>query len=163
MRHFLRDLPRRALLIKPRLLLPGLLVCTALSVLFINCNTATSKTVALQSALSDSSRYTTIQWLDSVRNFGTIPEGQKLEVAFRFKNTGTTPLVIVKVQPSCGCTVAEQPTEPIAPGGEGQIKAIFNSKGHAGVNHKALFVTANTRGSRSHSLTFLVIVERTAS
>ena len=150
MRHFLRDFA-------------GLLVCCALSVLFANCNSTATKTAALQSALADSSRYTTIQWLDSVRNFGTIPEGQKLEVAFRFRNTGTMPLVIVRVQPSCGCTVADQPTEPIAPGGEGQIKAIFNSKGHAGVNHKTLFVTANTRGSRSHSLTFLVIVERTAS
>jgi hypothetical protein len=140
-----------------------LLFCLATAFFAIACKNDSGKAAALQSALSDSSRYTTIQWLDSVRNFGTIPEGQKLEVAFRFKNTGTMPLVIVKVQPSCGCTVADQPTEPIAPGAEGQIKAIFNSKGHAGVNHKTLFVTANTRGSRSHSLTFLVIVERTAS
>ena len=150
MRHFLRDFA-------------GLLVCCALSVLFANCNSTATKTAALQSALADSSRYTTIQWLDSVKDFGKIPEGQKLEVAFRFRNTGTMPLVIVRVQPSCGCTVADQPTEPIAPGGEGQIKAIFNSKGHAGINHKTLFVTANTRGGKNHSLTFLVEVEKTAS
>jgi hypothetical protein len=151
MRLLVRNMPRY------------LLFWLAIAAFAAACKNDSGKATALQSALADSARFTTIQWLDSVRNFGTIPEGQKLEVAFRFRNTGTMPLVIVKVQPSCGCTVADQPTEPIAPGGEGQIKAIFNSKGHAGVNHKTLFVTANTRGTRSHSLTFLVIVERTAS
>src|SRR5882672_8005592 len=106
-------------------------------------------------AVTDSSKFTTIQWLDSTKDFGKIAEGQKLEVSFRFKNTGDKPLVIEKVQPSCGCTVAEQSTEPIAPGAEGQVKASFNSEGRTGVNHKTLFVYANTKGSRSHSLQFV--------
>ncbi len=37
----------------------------------------------------DSSLFTKITWLDSTsRDFGTIPEGQKLEVAYRFLNSG---------------------------------------------------------------------------
>jgi hypothetical protein len=110
--------------------------------------------------VTDSTQFTTILWLDSTRNFGKIPEGQKLEVSFRFKNTGVKPLVIESVQPSCGCTVVEQSREPVAPGGEGRIKASFNSQGHVGVNHKSLSVYANTKGGQNHTLQFEVEVEK---
>ena len=95
----------------------------------------------------DSTLYTNITWLDSTnRNYGSIPEGKKLEVAYRFLNSGNKPLIIARVQPSCGCTVAEQPEEPIQPGKEGVIKASFNSEGRTGINNKTIFVVANTRG-----------------
>ena len=112
-------------------------------------------------ALADSSRFTTIQWLDSsYRDFGRITEGQKLDVSFRFRNAGNTPLVIARVQPSCGCTIAEQPKAPIAPGAEGQIRATFNSEGRPGVNHKTLFVSSNTKGRQTWSLMFSVVVDK---
>ena len=117
--------------------------------------------VAMVAKATDSATFTTLQWLDSAnKNFGKIAEGQKLEVAFHFKNTGDHPLIIEKVQPSCGCTVAEQPTEPVAPGKEGVIKASFNSEGRVGPNHKTLFVYANTKGTTSHELKFEVEVEK---
>ena len=103
---------------------------------------------------------TTIQWLDSTKDFGKIQEGQQLAVVFRFKNTGDKPLVIERVQPSCGCTVADQSKEPVAPGNEGQVKATFNSQGHNGINHKTLFVYANAKGNPNSSLQFVVEVER---
>ena len=127
------------------------------------CNSGEKKARIASAALADTARYTTIEWLDSARDFGKIPEGQKLDVAFRFRNTGTTPLVIGQVRPSCGCTIAEQPQEPIAPGNEGQIKAVFNSEGRSGINHKTLFVTANTKGRQDYSLQFVVEVEKKAS
>ena len=109
----------------------------------------------------DSVHMTTIQWIDSTdRDFGKIPEGRKLEVSYRFKNTGDQPLIIEKVQPSCGCTVAEKPTEPIAPGKEGVIKASFNSESRVGANHKTVYVYTNTKGSKSQELKFEVIVEK---
>jgi hypothetical protein len=109
----------------------------------------------------DSASMTSIQWLDSTdKNFGKIAEGQKLEVSYRFRNSGNQPLIIEKVQPSCGCTVAEQPAEPIAPGKEGVIKAAFNSEGRIGSNHKTLYVYANTKAGRSQELRFEVVVEK---
>jgi hypothetical protein len=109
----------------------------------------------------DSSLFTTIHWLDSTeRDFGTIPEGQKLEVAYRFLNSGTKPLIIARVQPSCGCTVAEQPEEPVLPGKEGVIKASFNSEGRIGINHKKIYVIANTRGTESNEIQFSVTVQK---
>jgi hypothetical protein len=109
----------------------------------------------------DTSLYTTITWLDSTdRNYGNIPEGKKLEVAYRFLNSGNKPLIIARVQPSCGCTVAEQPEEPIQPGKEGVIKASFNSEGRTGINNKTIFVVANTRGVQSNELRFSVLVQK---
>jgi hypothetical protein len=109
----------------------------------------------------DSSLFTTLTWIDSTsRNFGTIPEGRKLEVAFRFLNSGTKPLIIQRVQPSCGCTVAEQPVEPVLPGKEGVIKASFNSEGRIGVNNKTLYVFANTKGNPNNEVRFSVVVEK---
>jgi hypothetical protein len=51
----------------------------------------------MQQVMRDSARYTSIQWLDSTKDFGTIAEGQKVQVNFRFRNTGATPLVITQV------------------------------------------------------------------
>jgi hypothetical protein len=137
------------------------LLIGCLAVFFIaGCKNNDKSGASAAKTITDSTQFTTIQWLDSSKDFGKIEEGQKLEVSFRFKNTGDKPLVIERVQPSCGCTVAEQSTEPIAPGAEGQVKASFNSQGRTGVNHKTLFVTANTKGTQSHSLQFVVQVEK---
>jgi hypothetical protein len=150
MRHLLRQWPTLVLL------------CIA-TALLASCFGGDNRAIAMQAVMRDSARYTTIQWLDSVKDFGTIPEGQKVDVSFRFRNAGTSPLVITQVRPSCGCTIADQPKEPIAPGAEGRISAVFNSQGHPGINHKTLFVTANTKGSQNFSLHFLVIVNRKSS
>ena len=108
----------------------------------------------------DTASFTTMQWIDSVKDYGKIVEGQKLEVAFRFKNTGNKPLVIEGVHPSCGCTVADPPKEPIAPGAEGEIKGSFDSNGKNGQQHKNISVTANTKGMQTHELTFTVDVQK---
>jgi hypothetical protein len=128
--------------------------------LIAGCKNNAANGAAAGNTIKDSSQFTTIQWLDSSKDFGKIQEGQKLEVAFRFRNTGDKPLVIERVQPSCGCTVAEQSQEPVAPGAEGQIRATFNSQGRTGVNHKTLFVYANTKGKQEHSVQFVVEVEK---
>jgi hypothetical protein len=102
----------------------------------------------------DSSQYTTIEWMETSKNFGKVTEGQKVEVAFHFKNTGNKPLVIERVQPGCGCTVAETPKEPIQPGKEGVIKGAFDSNGRVGMQHKSIYVETNTKDKQSHELVF---------
>ena len=102
----------------------------------------------------DTSQLTTIQWMETHKNFGKITEGQKVEVAFHFKNTGNKPLVVEKVQPSCGCTVAETPKEPIAPGKEGVIKGAFDSNGRVGMQHKSIYVETNTKEAKNQELVF---------
>jgi hypothetical protein len=133
-----------------------------LACLFVSCGgNDQRKPLAKMKMPTDSSQYTSITWLDSTnRHFGSIPEGKKLEVTFRFLNSGTKPLIIEQVRPSCGCTVAEQPEEPVLPGKEGVIKASFNSEGRSGVNNKTLYVIANTKSSQNNELRFSVVVEK---
>jgi hypothetical protein len=127
----------------------------------IGCQHQEKQAVPGNAALRDSANFTTIEWLDSTsREFGTISEGQKLEVSFRFRNSGEKPLVIASVRPSCGCTVAEQPSEAILPGMVGVIRAVFDSDKHVGPNHKSLLVEANTKGTTTNELQFAVIVEK---
>ncbi len=50
---------------------------------------------------------------------------RKLTGEFKFKNTGTEPVVIEEVHSSCGCTVPETPKEPVAPGASGVIPVTY--------------------------------------
>ena len=127
---------------------------------FSACITNDKQDVNMAKAAGDSANFTTIQWMDSVRSFDKIVEGQKLEVVYHFKNTGNKPLVITEVSPQCGCTVADKPTEPIMPGKEGEIKAAFDSQGKIGQQHKNITVKANTRPTQSFNLQFMVEVEK---
>ena len=132
------------------------------SIIFLVCRDADqaadlSKPAGMDTA-TDTSSLTTIQWVDSIKNLGRINEGQKLEVSFRFKNTGTKPLIIQSVRPGCGCTVADYPKEPIAPGAEGEITGSFDSQGRENLQRKEIAVTANTKGSAYHTLVFEVDV-----
>lgn len=108
---------------------------------------AGSGTIA-QFNTADSTNWTTVQWLDTAKNFGKINEGEVVEIEFRVKNSGTKPLVIKEVHPGCGCTVAEKPDEPIAPGNTAVIKGKFDSNGRPGTAHKTMDVTLNTREGR---------------
>jgi len=72
---------------------------------------------AAQKALKDSANYTQITWLDSTYlTWAKITEGKQVEVAFRFKNTGTKNLIITHVAASCGCTIPEKPGKAICSG-----------------------------------------------
>lgn len=77
-------------------------------------------------------------------DFGTIQEGQKVSYTYKFKNTGDAPLIIQNAAPSCGCTVPEWSREPIPVGGEGFVKAEFDSNGKTNAQNKVITVTANT-------------------
>ena len=77
-------------------------------------------------------------------DFGVINEGDVVETTFNFQNTGKSELIITNAVGSCGCTVPEWPKEPIAAGGTGSIKVIFNSSGKPNKQSKNVTLTTNT-------------------
>jgi hypothetical protein len=87
---------------------------------------------------------TTVVYEHTDFDFGTVKEGEKVKHVYKFKNTGSEPLIISSAKGSCGCTVPKWPSEPIAPGGTGQIDVEFDSKGKPGKQTKRVTVTANT-------------------
>jgi hypothetical protein len=109
-------------------------------------NAANNPAETTSQALKDTSNQTSLEWLDGAsRDFGSIKQGEILDVSFRFKNTGSKPLIISNVSASCGCTVPEVPKKPYAPGETGVIKASFDSnKGQVGHNSKQVTVFSNT-------------------
>lgn len=109
-------------------------------VIGIGCTSA-DKPAAVATNPKDS---TTIQWIDSIeQNIGKINQGEVVEILWHFKNSGDKPLIISDVKPGCGCTGADGPKEPIAPGKEGIITGKFDSKNYPGTQTKKVTVTAN--------------------
>lgn len=96
-----------------------------------------------ENQLPANNQKTTIKMIDSVFNFGKIKDGEKVVFSFRFENTGTQPLVIAAASPTCGCTVADKPDQPVAPGERGFIKVVFDSKGRVGPVHKEVNIISN--------------------
>jgi hypothetical protein len=117
-----------------------------LSGIIFSCNIRNTKNNGDSQASDASMNFndsTTVQLIDSVYNFGTVSDGEKVEYSYRFRNTGKNPLIISSAVASCGCTVPEKPEEPIKPGETGFLKVVFNSKGRVGEVHKEITVTSN--------------------
>ena len=93
---------------------------------------------------------TTIQYESEKFNFGVVDEGEIVQHIYKFKNTGSEPLIISNAKGSCGCTVPTWPKEPVPPGGTGELKVEFNSKGKPGPQSKRVTVTANTTPTETY-------------
>ena len=98
---------------------------------------------------------TSLEYVETDFDFGEVMDGAKVNHTYKFKNTGSEPLVISNAKGSCGCTVPDWPHEPIPPGAMGEIKVEFNSSGKASATpmEKRVTVTANTNPPQ----TFLTI------
>lgn len=114
----------------------------------------------LAKAAADSANYTQIQWIDSIYNFGTIEEGAKIQVQFKYKNIGSKPLILTEVKAGCGCTTPDYTKEPIASGKEGWVNGVFNSQNQSGEVHKYIMVKTNTSNGTDHKLMFTGIVNK---
>ena len=106
----------------------------------------------------DSTNFTTIKWMDSIVNFGSIVNGEKITIKFRCINTGDKPLIITSALPGCGCTVADYTKEPILPGKEGAVTASFNSANFTGEVHKYITVNTNTKNTPEIRLSFTGLI-----
>lgn len=95
-------------------------------------------------AVSSAGALPAIAFTEALVELGIVTEGTQAEVVFRFKNTGTAPLILSDVSTSCGCTLAEQwPRHPIEPGDQGEVAVRFDSRGRVGENRKEIFVVTN--------------------
>lgn len=89
-----------------------------------------------------------ITWDKATHDFGEIMQGDKVEHAFHFTNTGNKELVITNVEVTCGCTTPKGwPRDPIAPGSGGELTVAFNSTGKIGKQNKVITITSNSVGT----------------
>lgn len=80
-------------------------------------------------------------------DYGKIAKGSNGEKTFVFTNIGNEPLVISKIQSSCGCTVPKKPEKPIMPGEKGEIKVSYNTKILGGF-YKKITIFSNAKITR---------------
>lgn len=69
----------------------------------------------------------TLQLKETEHDFGSIPQGKPVYYTFTITNTGKQPLSLDNVQASCGCTIPEWNTAPIAPGASSSIRVGYNA------------------------------------
>lgn len=76
--------------------------------------------------------------------FGKIAEEDgNATYVFKFSNTGNAPLVVNRVQASCGCTTPTWTKEPIEPGKSGSVTVTYNPVGRPGMFTKTITVYSN--------------------
>jgi hypothetical protein len=86
-----------------------------------------------------------IEFDKTEHDFGKVIRGEIVSYRFKFKNTGSSDLIIANISAACGCTASEYPKEPIAPGEENYIEVVFKSAGKKGFQNKTLEIAANTQ------------------
>ncbi len=78
-----------------------------------------------------------------VIDYDTINEYEVFVGEIPFKNTGNRQLIIANCKTSCGCLVAECPSQPIAPSESGIVKFRFDPTGKQGKSIKNITLTSN--------------------
>ncbi|RAU83079.1 DUF1573 domain-containing protein [Pontibacter arcticus] len=104
---------------------------------------AQTKPVSQVSELNKQKSGPALTFEEAEYNFGDIVQGDVVEHTFKFKNTGTQPLVIKDVIVSCGCTTPSWTKEPVMPGKTGTLVAKFDSAGKLGQQKKAITIMSN--------------------
>lgn len=103
----------------------------------------------------------TLQFQETIFDFGKIEAGTIVKHAYLFTNTGTQPLIIQEVIPSCRlCTQASAPRLVVQPGEQGTIRVEFNSAGRSGRQGKYVTIRSNAPLSPARVLIRGEVVEK---
>ena len=86
-----------------------------------------------------------IEFESKVVDYGIIEHNSDGQREFKFKSTGTDPLIIKSAKGSCGCTVPEYPQNVnIEPGQKEKLKVRFDTSNKPGKQMKSVTLTTNT-------------------
>ena len=86
---------------------------------------------------------------DSVCNVGPITENDPPRTyRFRCENRSDKPIVILRVDTSCGCVKSSFSRRPIAPGATDEVVVTFDPRGHAGALYKIMPVYTSASGKK---------------
>jgi hypothetical protein len=76
-------------------------------------------------------------------DFGRVKQGLEIEHIFKIANQGNGDLIIKEAKGSRGFKAAVVTTGPIPPGGEGEVRATFKTKGRVGKTSGKITVVSN--------------------
>ncbi|QNK61686.1 DUF1573 domain-containing protein [Pedobacter sp. PAMC26386] len=78
-------------------------------------------------------------------DFGKIPLTSPVSVEFKFVNVGDEPLILTKVETTCGCTVPTYTQTPIKKGESGLIKVTYTPAGSPLPFSKSITINSNAK------------------
>jgi hypothetical protein len=96
--------------------------------------------------------------VEPVKDYGTVPKGEKLSWTFAIKNTGTSDLQIIAARPACGCTVADF-DKVIKAGESGKVAATVDTTAFSGPIAKTITLETNDPATPTSTLTLHAIVK----
>ncbi|CVK15646.1 Protein of unknown function (DUF1573) [Apibacter mensalis] len=83
-----------------------------------------------------------INYDNNTVDYGKINKGSDGKRIVKIQNIGDKPLIISNINTSCGCTVPQWPTEPIAPGKKGEITVTYNTS-NVGKFSRTITISSN--------------------
>lgn len=98
-----------------------------------------------------------IEFTKEMHNFGTLKEGEIVSYAFQFRNNGTAPFRLTKVEPTCGCLSVQYKKDEIQLQATSSIDVIFHTDGEWGNQIKT--VSVETSIGETKTLTIGAYVE----
>ncbi len=104
----------------------------------------------------------TISFDKTVYDYGTVQSGSDGHRIFKVKNTGDKPLIISRVQASCGCTTPEWSQAPIMPGKTADLKVGYDTK-IVGPFTKIIEVYSNDAENARATITIKGIINATTA
>jgi Protein of unknown function (DUF1573) len=114
--------------------------------------------VAQEKAAAEAAKGPRLTLVEPVKDFGTVPKGQKLDWSFEIKNTGSSDLEVLAAKPACGCTVADF-DKIIKPGQTGKVTAHVDTAAFAGPIAKSVTLETNDSSTPSSQLTITAVVK----
>ena len=102
---------------------------------------------------------TTMEVLDNDRHYYPVLTGQTLDVLFKIKNTGESPLLISDIITSCGCLIVNSTTTKHIPAGaDGIVSLSYNSSKNIGYAKHWIELYGNFSDTKKQELIFDVHV-----
>lgn len=96
--------------------------------------------------------------VEPIKDYGTVPKGDKLDWSFAIKNTGDADLQILAARPGCGCTVADF-DKVIKPGAMGKVNAHVDTTAFNGPIAKTITLETNDPSTPTAQLTINAVVK----
>ncbi|MEM6964513.1 MAG: DUF1573 domain-containing protein [Bacteroidota bacterium] len=87
-------------------------------------------------------------------DLGTLTQGDKRQLKFKFTNTGTEEVKIDFAQGSCGCTVPDWPRKNFKPGESGEIEVEYNSKEKEGAQDNSVDVILTATDEKGYPIIY---------
>ena len=101
--------------------------------------------IGLGIAVNAQTKPAEFKFVTETHDFGKIPLDKPAVYSFNFTNVGDLPLIITKIETTCGCTVGEYTKTPVKKGEKGFVKVTMTPAGIALPFNKAITVSSNAR------------------